>query len=181
MALDAPVFTWYNENHSPITEPFNFKTVDAGDWSELFTFNIWNNKNGSEDAPKAEECTITTRDTDGGLGNTNGFNIPLVYENWFHCQVDSLGETDLQDDTSKIGIVRAKPVGTTGSTIKNHAGTNYSAPITPAAQEILGVNNNGNPADSAGNFVTITLAADVPSNARSGRQDFKLRLQYRYV
>jgi hypothetical protein len=118
---------------------------------------------------------------DGGLGNTVKYDIEVVKNNWFHCQVDSLGETDLSQESSRIGKDYTKPIGTTGSTTKDNTGTSYPTPIKPAAKEILGVKNNGVPADAAGNFATVTLQADVPLEAKSGQQSFKVRVSYRYV
>lgn len=180
--MAIPVISWYDETHATqVSAPFDFSVVDAGDVSNIFTFNIWNNRGGSEDVSKMEDCTITTRDMSGGLGNTVGSEVQLVAEDWMHAQIDSLGETDIADVTSAIGANASKPVGTTGSTSKDNAGTVLTTPLTPASQEILGVNNNGVPADSAGNFVTISFQAEVPLSASAGRQDFKLRLSYRYV
>lgn len=181
--MATPSVKWHDSLHNPFPENqrFDFGTVTADEWSEIFTFNIWNNKDGKTDLPKLEKCTITTRDDGGGEGNTPEYDVPVVADNWFHCQVDSLGETDLLDDTSKIGKIRSKNVGTTGSTTKDDTGALYPTPITPAAQEILGVKNNGQPADSAGNFATVTLRAKVPLLARSGKQEFKVRFLYQYV
>lgn len=181
--MATPLVEWHEANHVAIPSDivYDFGTVTADDWSNAFTFNIWNNKKGSVDLPKLENCTITTRDMSGGEGNTHEYTIPVVSGNWFHCQIDSLGETDLLDDTSRVGKGAAKNVGTTGSTTKNHAGELLKTPITPGAQEVLGVNNNGVPADSAGNYVTLTVRAYVPLDAPSGQQFFKWRFLYRYV
>lgn len=180
--MTQPVISWYNSaQNQTITAPFDFKVIDAGDPTPVYTFNIWNNRNGATDASKMEDCTITTRDMDGGTGDTVGKEVEVVKNNWFHAQVDSLGETDLDDDTSKIGKSFSKPIGTTGKTTKNNAGVLYPTPFTPAAREILGVANNGNPVDAAGNYVTVSLRAFVPLEASSGRQNFKIRVSYRYV
>ncbi|WP_258166307.1 hypothetical protein [Paenibacillus sp. PCH8] len=48
-------------------------------------------------------------------------------------------------------------------------------------KEILGVSNNGNPQDAAGNYVTLSIQCVVPLNAKSGKQQFKKRISYRYV
>ncbi|MBN3522254.1 hypothetical protein [Paenibacillus apiarius] len=174
--MTQPIISWLNSTHSAeITAPFDFGVIDAGDSSPPVTFNIWNNKNGDKDVSKMEDCTITTREIGGGL------ETQVVNNNWFHAQVDTLDETDIADPSSLIGKTRSKPLGTTGSTTKDHSGKELTTPLTPAAQEILGVNNNGNPLDAAGNYVTVTLQAEVPMDASSGRQDFKIRVSYRYV
>ncbi|WP_342423189.1 hypothetical protein [Paenibacillus sp. FSL E2-0178] len=182
-----PVITWMNATHSaPVTTPFNFGVIDADDVSTPYTFNIWNNRfdgagGGTTDVSKMEDCTITTRDMSGGLGNTVGSEIEVVKNNWFHAQVDSLGETDLAQESSRIGKDYTKPIGTTGTTKKDNTGATYATPLKPGTKEILGVKNNGVPADAAGNYVTVTLQADVPLEAKSGQQAFKIRVSYRYV
>ncbi|MCE5169636.1 hypothetical protein LQV63_09955 [Paenibacillus profundus] len=174
--MTQPIISWLNSTHSAeVTAPFDFGVIDAGDSSRPVTFNIWNNKNGKTDVSKMEDCTITTREMEGGL------ETQVVSGNWFHAQVDSLGETDIADPSSLIGKTRLKPIGTTWSTTKDHSGKELTTPLTPAAQEILGVNNNGNPLDAAGNYVTVSLQAEIPLDASSGRQDFKIRVSYRYM
>lgn len=237
--MAKPIIFWYDATHTAqVTTPFDFGVIDAGDESNIFTFNIWNNKGGQEDVSKMEDCTITTRDMAGGLGDTIGNVIQSVRDNWFHAQVDSLGETDLTVDSSKIGKDFSKALGTTGTTkhrkslgapvwlastaktvgqavvpstsngyvyVCKTAGTTGATTPTftatagaevvdgsvvwtailinnkPNVKEIMGVANDGTPANSAGNFVTVTTQAVVPLNADAGRQDFKLRVSYRYV
>lgn len=237
--MAQPVISWYDSTHTnQVATPFDFGVIDAGDWSSVFTFNIWNNKGGSSDVSKMEDCTITTRDMSGGVGDAVGNEVQVVSGNWFHAQVDSLGENDLTESTSRIGKDFSKPIGTTGTTKHKKsfnatvwaASTSYtvgqvvkpatdngfiyecttagtsgaSAPVwattegstvndgtvvwnaikinhTPAVQQILGIQNNGTPANSGGNFVTVTLQAEIPLSANAGRQDFKLRISYRYV
>ncbi|RRJ66408.1 hypothetical protein EHV15_28410 [Paenibacillus oralis] len=180
--MAQPIISWYDATHTnEVTAPFDFKIIDAGDLSPIYTFNIWNNKGKAEDVSKMEDCTITTRDMSGGLGNTVGNEVEVVKNNWFHAQVDSLGETDLADPSSAIGKDYSKPIGTTGATTKDFTGALYPTPLKPGAKEILGVNNNGNPVDAAGNYATVSLQAAVPLDAKSGRQQFKIRVSYRYV
>lgn len=184
--MAQPIVSWYNSTHSQqVTAPFDFGIIDAGDLSPIYTFNIWNNKYdgtaGKEDVSKMEDCTITTRDMSGGLGNTVGNEVEVVKNNWFHAQVDSLDEKDLADPTSAIGKDYSKPIGTKGSTTKDHTGALYPTPFKPGTKEILGVKNNGNPVDAAGNYATVSFQAAVPLDAKSGRQSFKLRVSYRYV
>ena len=180
--MASPALSWYNSTHTQqVTAPYNFGVIDAGDRSETHTFNIWNNKGGPSDVSKMEDCTITTRDMAGGLGTTVGNEIEVVKNNWFHCQVDSLGETDLGQESSRIGKDFSKYIGTTGSTKKDHTGANYPTPLVPGAREILGVKNNGSATDAAGNYVTLTFQAEIPLDAKSGQQAFKLRVSFRYV
>lgn len=237
--MAKPIIMWYDSTHAAqVPTPFDFGVIDAGDESNVFTFNVWNNKGGIADVSKMEDCTITTRDMDGGLGNTVGKIVQSVKDNWFHAQVDSLGENDLSQDSSKIGADFSKAVGTTGTTkhrksltattwvastaytvgqavnpavangfiyVVTTAGTSGGTAPTwpttagtsvtdgsvvwdtvainhkPSAKEIYGVQNDGSPANSAGNFITVTLQCVVPLNADAGRQDFKIRISYRYV
>lgn len=229
-----PIISWYDSAHvSQVTTPFDFGVIDAGDESNVYTFNIWNNRNGEESVSKMEDCTITTRDMSGGLGDTTGNIVQAVRDNWFHAQVDSLGENDLSQSSSRIGADFSKPIGTTGSTthrkntgattwtlsnaytvgqaviptsangylyICTTAGTSGSTQPTwptivgstvvdgtavwetakisntPAAQEILGVANDGTPANGAGNFTTISFQVECPLDADAGRQNLKLRV-----
>ncbi|RXZ78216.1 hypothetical protein EBB07_29620 [Paenibacillaceae bacterium] len=237
--MSTPLVSWLNSTHSAeVITPFNFGVIDAGDRGNPYTFNIWNNKGGATDVSRMEDCSITTKDMDGGLGNTAGKEVPVVSGNWFHAQIDSLGETDLTEPSSKIGADFTKPVGTNGTTkhrksltaetwavstpytigkvIKPitpngwiyecvQAGTSGStAPVwktdiqetvsdgavlwqpikidhKPGAKEIMGVQNDGTPGNSAGNFITLTLQCEVPLNANAGRQNFKVRLSYRHT
>jgi hypothetical protein len=115
--MAKPVIFWYDATHTAqVTTPFDFGVIDAGDESNIFTFNVWNNKGAQEDVSKMEDCTITTRDMSGGLGDTVGSIIQSVRDNWFHAQIDSLGETDLAVESSKIGKDFSKAIGTTGTT-----------------------------------------------------------------
>lgn len=183
-----PVVMWYNSTHAAeVVAPYDFGVIDADSKSPVFTFNIWNNRyveskgTGKEDVAKMEDCTITTRDMTGGTGDTVGNEVEVVKNSWFHAQVDSLNETDIDLDSSRIGKIASKPIGTTGSTTKNWDGTVYATPFKPGAKEILGVANNGTPTDAAGNYATVSLKCAVPLDASSGKQMFKLRVYYRYV
>lgn len=242
--MAKPIISWYDSVHSAqVKTPFDFGVIDAGDPSNVFTFNVWNNRYVSGDVnhagvSKMEDCTITTRDMSGGTGDTVGNIVQAVRDHWVHAQIDSLGETDLTEGSSKIGKDFAKPVGTTGTTkhrksigatvwvantaytvgqavkpavdngnvyvCKTAGSSAATAPTwstidgaevndgsvvwvvtkinnTPNPKEILGIENDGTPANSAGNFVTISLQAQVPLNADAGRQNMKLRISYRYV
>lgn len=175
--MAIPVISWWDSTHTrQVSAPFDFLVVDAGNKSGKFTFNVWNNKGGATDVSKMEDCTVTTRDMTGGLGNTLGAEVPLVRDNWMHVQVDSLAETDINDVTSLVGKDYSKNIGTKGSTTKNNLGETLASPLTPLAKEILGVQNNGTATDSAGNFTTLTFQAEVPLSASAGQQNFKLRV-----
>lgn len=180
--MTQPIITWMDAIHkNEIQAPFQYGVIDADTKSDVFIFNVWNNKNGVTDVSKMEDCTITTRDMSGGTGDTGDNDVEVVKNNWFHVQVDSLGETDLDEESSRIGKDFSKPIGTTGKTTKDHSGTAYATPIATGVKEILGVSNNGDPQDAAGNYVTLSIQCEVPLNARSGKQEFKKRISYRYV
>ncbi|MFE6075796.1 hypothetical protein ACFVQB_15090 [Paenibacillus sp. NPDC057886] len=177
-----PIISWRNATHTQeITGPFDYGVIDADSKSPIYIFNVWNNYNGVTDVSKMEDCTITTRDMSGGTGDTVGNEVEVVKNNWFHVQVDSLDETDIDEESSRVGKDFSKPIGTKGTTKKDHSGANYTTPIKPGVKEILGVNNNGNPQDAAGNYVTLSIQCEVPLNARSGKQAFKKRISYRFV
>lgn len=172
-----PIISWRNATHTQeITAPFDYGVIDADSKSPIYIFNVWNNYDGATDVSKMEDCTITTRDMSGGTGDTVGNEVEVVKNNWFHVQVDSLDETDIDEESSRVGKDFSKPIGTKGSTTKDHTGASYTTPIKPGVKEILGVNNNGNPVDAAGNYVTLSIQCEVPLNASSGRQQFKKRI-----
>lgn len=53
---------------------------------------------------------------------------------------------------------------------------------SPSANNvILGGVNDGTLANAGGNYSLVTLKIEIPLDARSGRQDMKLRTSYRYV
>ncbi|MCU6710080.1 hypothetical protein M6D81_15390 [Paenibacillus sp. J5C_2022] len=51
----------------------------------------------------------------------------------------------------------------------------------PQAQEILGLANDGTETNSGGNFAKVSMYADIPLSASAGRNNFKIRVSYRYV
>ena len=55
-----------------------------------------------------------------------------------------------------------------------------SAP-TSNQDRILGGENNGSYAEAKANFAHVTMKIVVPSSARAGRQDIKVRTSYRFV
>lgn len=154
--MPAPIVSWYDsENESELTQ-WDIGTIDAGTVSDETTVLIWNNRNGDEDVSKMENCTITTKDEDGG--NTG----ELVEDTWIEVKVDSMGE----DDFTSIGGDTTKEIEAGGS----NAGS----------QEILGDSNDGS-MDDDDNYAEVTLRADVPSNASAGNIDFLTRVSYQYT
>jgi hypothetical protein len=162
MSDRKPIVSWQNATHSAeLTRPFDFGTIDAGDKSNVVTVNIWNNKGGNTDVATMEECTITAVDRDGGTGDTIGNIVPSVRDRWFHAQVDSLGEDDLEDESSRIGRESSKEIGTTGSTLHK---TSDSA-TTWAASTAYNVGDAVKPAVSNGRFYVCTKAGTSDTTA----------------
>lgn len=94
MALLEPQVTWIhgvNAKDNEVTS-FNFGVVKADEDSNVEKFFLWNNYGGTENAPKMEDITITTRDLDGGDGGSVGKIVEAVRDNWMRVRVDSKGE-----------------------------------------------------------------------------------------
>ncbi|MEQ6356559.1 hypothetical protein ABNX05_18205 [Lysinibacillus sp. M3] len=120
---NAPIVSWYQTNNDKANEvknTVNYGTVDADSESLQFTFYIWNNRGGTEDCSKMEEVVFTTRDREGGTGDTTGAIVEAVRDNWFNVRVDSLSESAFTP-VGKGGVGTANPsgtkaLGTTGTT-----------------------------------------------------------------
>lgn len=148
-----PIISWYEvDNKTELTKLIDFGVVDAGSESSQKTFHIWNNRNGAEDAPKMQDVKITTRDLDGGLGNSTGKIVQAVKDNWFRVRVDSLGEVgdSFTPIGSGIGLTSPldgqKTVGTKGKTKnpKLKVATPWTAQKTYATGDVvLTTTNNG--------------------------------------
>lgn len=250
MATNAPIVSWYegtNEKSKEVKSTVNFGTVDADSQSATKTFFIWNNRAGLTDCSKMEEVTFTTRDRNGGTGDSVGNIVEAVRDNWFNVRVDSLSEHAFTP-VGKGGLGTPNPsgtkdLGTTGTTTNVNASTaqvwsatlslnldDYVQPTagngyiykvtkagitdgvepswvtvegnpvfdgtvefvaikidkTPSAKEILGLANNTdvngtNATLAGGNFVQISVYADVPITASAGKNLLVQRVSYRYV
>lgn len=246
-----PLVSWYegtNTEASKVNTTVDYGTIDADSQSPTKVFYIWNNRGGTEDCSKMEEVTFTTRDRQGGLGDSPV--VEAVRDNWFRVRVDSLGETGANAfiPVGKGGVGTPNPSGTkdlgTNGTTTNvnsktaqvwssgklitldtyvqptvangfiykvtKAGTTDGTEPTwvtvegnpvfegsveyvaikiekkPNAKEVLGFANNtdanGTNANLAGgNFVQISVYADVPINASAGKNLLIQRVSYRYV
>jgi len=247
---NAPIVSWYegtNEKSKEVKSTVNFGTVDADSSSPTKVFYIWNNRAGTDDCSKMEEVVFTTRDRNGGTGDTVGNIVEAVRDNWFKVRVDSLGESSFTP-VGKGGVgtdnpLGTKPLGTNGTTTNKNASTAsvwsastplslgvYVQPTTPngfiykvtkagttdgtqptwntvegntvvdgtaeyisvkiekkpATQEILGLANitkdDGTNANLAGgNFVQVSVYAEVPITASAGKNQLVQRVSYRYV
>lgn len=108
----APIVSWYeatNETSSEVKSTINYGTVDADSQSPTKVFYIWNNRGGTDDCSKMEEVTFTTRDRQGGMGDSPV--VEAVRDNWFNVRVDSLNETAFTP-VGKGGVGTPNPLGT---------------------------------------------------------------------
>ena len=118
-----PIVGWFENSlalDDEVVETIDYGTVEAGSDSDEKTFFIINNRNGDFDVPKMEEVNFTTRDRQGGVGDTEGNEVEAVKDNWFLVKVDSLDEVDFtqvgkggEGQPNESGV---KKIGTTGST-----------------------------------------------------------------
>lgn len=172
MAL--PIVSWYNEANTTQVTSWNIGTVDAGSSSDPMTMLIWNNRGGTMDVSDMQNCTITTKDENGG--NTG----ELVLNTWIGVKVDSMGESTY----TYVGGDTTHPLHTDGETT-NDNGT-FQPGVTPHASsdgasiDILGIINKGELAD-AGNYVKVTLMATIPTTATAGTVNFLTRCAYQYT
>ncbi|MFW5895218.1 MAG: hypothetical protein ACOCT9_00590 [archaeon] len=154
--MPAPVVSWYNADNDTQETAWDIGVVDAGSVSDDKTFLIWNNRDGSEDVSDMEECTITTKDAEGGdVGD-------LIEETWIEAQCDSAGE----DSFTPIGGTDTHPIEAGGG--------------DAGKQEILGGTNDGS-LDDGDNYAEVTVHANVPSDANAGTIEFLLRVSYQYT
>lgn len=125
---NAPIVSWYegtNAKASEVKSTVNYGTVDADSPSPIKEFWIWNNRGGTEDCSKMEEVVFTTRDRQGGQGDTQGNEVEAVKDCWFQVKVDTLGETSYTP-VGKAGInpqnmLGTKALGTNGVTTNVNA------------------------------------------------------------
>jgi hypothetical protein len=181
MAVAQPLVSWYKETNldtDQITR-WDIGVVDASQTSPDFTFLIWNNRKGSVDVPDMQNAAIMTKDEFGG--NTG----ELVEGQWIEVKVDQIDST-----FNKIGwdvnlnAPVSRPVKTTRSTTFNFVTSTPNVPphtTTNGEISILGVANDGDLVNAAGNYVKVTLHCRVPGNASSGLINFRTRVVYQYV
>lgn len=118
-----PIVGWFEDSlalEDEVVETIDYGTVEAGSDSNEKTFYIINNRNGDFDVPKMEEVNFTTRDRQGGVGDTEGNEVEAVKDNWFLVKVDSLDEEDFtpvgRGGEGTPNEKGTKELGTTGST-----------------------------------------------------------------
>lgn len=163
--MAAPQVNWRKQDNTAAVASWNIGTIDAGTPSSDFTVLIWNNFAGSSDLSTMTNCTVTTKDSQGG--NTG----ELVLNKWVEVMVVSAGEVS----RTPVGGTTTHPIQAGGNT------ANADGTFSPNANEILGVKNDGNKANAKGNFAEVTLRANVPGNATAGNVAFLTRVAYQYV
>lgn len=146
---NAPIVSWYeatNEVASEVKSTINYGTVDADSPSPTKVFYIWNNRGGDDDCSKMEEVTFTTRDRQGGMGDSPV--VEAVRDNWFNVRVDSLNETTFTP-VGKGGVGTANPLGT------KDLGTNGTTTNINASSALVW---SASTAYSLGSYVQPTVA-----------------------
>lgn len=181
MAL--PIISWYDQTNTTEKTSWPIGTVDASSYSDEFVVLIWNNRgganpNGNPDLiiSDMQNVTITTKDVNGG--NTGA----LVTEKWIQAYCTTKGEN--QFPVQGIGGDTTHPIGTTGTTT-NTDGThtpNQGDHVTDSGTvDILGVWNDHDLVNAAGNFAKVHLRAYVPATANAGVVNFLTRVAYQWV
>lgn len=171
--MPAPIVMWRKGDNSAQVSSWPIGTVDAGTVSSDFSVLIWNNYAGASDVSDMQDVTITTKDQSGGNSGE------LVTNKWIEARVDGT-------DTvfTPIGGAATKTIKAPGST------TNGDGTLTPGqaphnsstgSVDILGVKNDGGKTTAQGNFVPVTLHANVPADAGAGTTNFVVRVSYKYV
>lgn len=135
MPNSAPIVGWYEDSlatSDEVTQVINYGTVEAGTDSGTKKFFIINNRNGEVDVPKMENVVFTTRDRQGGVGDTPNQEVEAVRDNWFMIRVDSLQESNF----NPVGKDHDKAIGTNGSTTSRFA--DIATTWTPNTQYTIG-------------------------------------------
>lgn len=164
---NAPVVSWYEgsqDETAKVVSTINFGTVDADSASAIKQFNIWNNREGLVDLPKMEEVVFTTRDRQGGLGDTVGNIVEAVRDNWFNGRCDSMGATawtPVGKGDPILNPTGTLPLGTTGTT-KN---VNASTALTWVASTPLSVGVYVQPTTPNG-FIYKVVKAGVTNSSQ---------------
>ncbi|GCD11787.1 hypothetical protein [Clostridium tagluense] len=171
MALGNPVVTWYNNTNTTNVTNWNLGVVDADNDPTLTEtqFVIWNNRGGNVAVKSMEQCTITTKDSAGGL------NLPLVKETWVQARCDSMGET-MFDSTTLIGAT----FDATGGNWKPKEHVIRAEDSAVGTGVIAGNINTGTLTTIADkqNFSKVTLRMKIPPSATAGNVDFLVRVYY---
>lgn len=127
---NAPIPSWFEGSNTlasqiPQGSVIRYGQVDSDTISTNKEFYFWNNYNGNEDVSKMEDVTITTRDRNGGVGDTTGNIVEVVRDNWMEVRVDSLSQSSFTP-IGRGGVGTPNPsgilgLGTQGTTININA------------------------------------------------------------
>lgn len=163
---NAPIVSWYegtNSTENEVKGTVNYGTVDADSASPVKKFFIWNNRAGVEECSKMEEVVFTTRDRNGGTGDTPGNIVEAVMNNWFQVRVDSLGEESFtpvgKGGEGTANVSGTKAIGTTGTTIN----VDVAGALDWAAETELAVGAFVKPIEENG-FIYEVIQAGTTNN-----------------
>jgi len=153
--MTAPIVEWRNADNTDFVTSWNIGVVKAGETSDEFALQIWNNRGGEADVSDMQETQLTIKDENGGDTGS------VVTEKWIEARVDTA--------TSPAFIA----IG--GQTSVNVNAKNNAVGI------IKGTANSGDMATDTNNYAKITLRAKPPLNATAGVRNFKVRVFYYYT
>lgn len=173
----TPKLQIFNETHTAIQETWNAGTLDIGSGesfeSQEKVINVWNNKGGVENVPDLVGCTITTKNINGDV-----INSQVVTEQWVKVCVDSMASTD------SAGRKIFSPVGynpTTKEVIKCDIAHQNASADDKTNCVIKGTANNGSATDALNNYAKITIKIVPEIKAMIQTHYFKTRISGYYV
>lgn len=95
-----PIIEWYSDeapSGSQVTS-VDYGTVDAGEESSIEAFWVYNNREGTDGVPTAEDIQYTTFDNEDGDETE-----PLVTEKWLEVRHDEDNGQSVTDDFDPVG------------------------------------------------------------------------------
>jgi len=170
--MTQPIISWTNVDGDELFDnKLDFGIVDAGDASQDFTILVWNNKGGETLVSDITDCTITTRDSLGGIGtddNLSAASSEIITNKWIEVRL-----AQSEEDYSPIGGLDVFNISADEEVydLENQLLTNA----------IGGKINDGELLTSASNYATLIFRANIPADASSGNVDFLTRISYRYI
>lgn len=127
---NAPIPSWYegtNTTSAEINSVVQYGQVDADTMSPLHEMFFWNNRGGVDNVSVMEDVKITTRDRNGGTGDTVGNIVEAVRDDWMEVRSDSDGGITFtpigKGGSGKINPSGMASLGTNGRTINVNAST----------------------------------------------------------
>lgn len=130
--MTQPIPSWYEGTNATASQVapgtvVRYGQVDADTMSTNREFYFWNNRDGNVDVSKMEDVTITTRDRNGGLGDTVGSIVEAVRDNWMEIRCDTNGSSSFtpvgKGGVGTVNPTGVLPLGTNGSTTNINAST----------------------------------------------------------